>query len=114
MASQQSTVDFILEQATAAAPSARRMFGEYAIRCQGRTVALVCDDRLYLKPTPAGRGLLASVVEAHPFPGAKPWLLVEGDLWDDGESLAALFRATAASLPAPAPRKPRRKRPGPP
>jgi DNA transformation protein len=103
-------VDFILEQAAAAAPSARRMFGEVAVYCEGRTVALVCDDRLYLKPTPAGREKLTSVVEAHPFPGAKPWLLVEGDLWDDGDALAALFRATAAALPPPASKTQRRRR----
>ncbi|GJD51723.1 hypothetical protein OPKNFCMD_4478 [Methylobacterium crusticola] len=55
MASQQSTVDFILEQAGAAgALSARRMFGEYALYCDGKTVALVCDDQLFLKLTEAG------------------------------------------------------------
>ncbi|GJD53590.1 hypothetical protein OPKNFCMD_6367 [Methylobacterium crusticola] len=110
MASQQSTVDFILEQAGAAgAVSARRMFGEYALYCDGKTVALVCDDQLFLKPTEAGRRELGTVTEGRPHPGAKPWLLIPGELWDDGDALATLFRVTAAALPMPAPKKPRRK-----
>lgn len=56
MASSQGTVDFIVEQTAAAGTvSARKMFGEYGIYCDGRIVALVCDDRLFVKPTPEGR-----------------------------------------------------------
>jgi TfoX/Sxy family transcriptional regulator of competence genes len=43
MSSQQSTVDFIVEQmAKAGAVSARKMFGDYGIYCDGKMVALVC------------------------------------------------------------------------
>ncbi len=52
MASSQGTVDFIVEQmASAGTVSARKMFGEYGIYCDGKMVALVCDDRLFVKPT---------------------------------------------------------------
>ncbi|MBY0299690.1 MAG: TfoX/Sxy family protein [Methylobacterium sp.] len=73
MATQRSTVDFILDQADGAgAVSARRMFGEYALSCDGRTVALIGDDRLFLKPTEAGRRALGTAVqEGFPYPGAK-------------------------------------------
>ena len=55
MASQQGTVDFIVEQmARAGAVSARKMFGEYGIYCDGKMVALVCGD-----DTAPGRGVRA-------------------------------------------------------
>jgi hypothetical protein len=37
------------------------MFGEYAIYCDGKVVALVCDDQFFLEPTAAGRALLGRV-----------------------------------------------------
>lgn len=59
MASQQSTVDFILEQiAAAGSVSAKKMFGEYGIYCDGKMVALVCDDQLFIKPTLAGKAFI--------------------------------------------------------
>jgi TfoX/Sxy family transcriptional regulator of competence genes len=109
VASQQSTVDFIVEQmAGAGAVAARKMFGEYAIYCDGKLVALVCDDRLYVKPTSAGRALASGCGEGSPYPGAKAHLVIDGDRWDDGEWLAELIRATSTGLPLPA-KKPRRK-----
>ena len=67
MASKRTTVDFLLDQmAEAGAMSARRMFGEYGLYCDGTLVALVCDDQLFLKPTAAGRALVGTVVEAAP------------------------------------------------
>ena len=67
MASQQGTVDFIIEQMSGAgAVSARKMFGEYGIYCDGKMVALVCDDRLYVKPTSAGRALASGCEEGSP------------------------------------------------
>jgi TfoX/Sxy family transcriptional regulator of competence genes len=65
MASSQGTVDFIVEQIAAVGTvSARKMFGEYGIYCDGRMVALVCDDRLFVKPTPDGRAYLGACDEA--------------------------------------------------
>jgi hypothetical protein len=93
----------------------RRMFGEYALYCDSKVVALVCDNQFYLKPTAAGRAALGEAAqEGFPFPGAKPWLLV-GDVLEDRAALARLIRVTAAELPLPAPKKPRPpKAPGPP
>lgn len=102
MASSQSTVDFIVEQSAAAgAVAARKMFGEYGIHCDGRRVALVCDDRLFVKPTPEGRAYLGACDEAPPYPGAKPHLVIAGDRRDDPEWLGTLIRITAAQLPLP-------------
>ncbi|MEY4751513.1 MAG: hypothetical protein RIQ60_3727 [Pseudomonadota bacterium] len=91
--------------------SFRRMFGEYALYCDAKLVALVCDNQFYLKPTAAGRAALgeaagATPIEASPYPGAKPCLLL-GDLLEDRTVLARLVRLTAAELPLPAPKPPK-------
>ncbi|MBZ5788566.1 TfoX/Sxy family protein [Burkholderia contaminans] len=106
MASSQSTVDFIVEQMGAAGTvSARKMFGEYGIYCDGKMAALVCDDRLFVKPTPEGRAFLGACEEGSPYPGAKPHLVIGGERWDDREWLSALIRITAAQLPVPVKRR---------
>ena len=106
MSSRQATVDFIVEQiAGAGAVSQRKMFGEYAIYCDGKVVALVCDDQLFVKPTSAGRALIGAAIEQPPYKGAKPSFLIAGDRWEDGDFLTDLVRATAGELPAPKARK---------
>lgn len=106
MATSQSTIDYLLDQLSGAGEfSARKMFGEYCLYSAGKPVALVCDDQLFLKPTDAGRGLLDEPVEGRPYPGAKPHLLISGDLWEDREALARLILATDRALPPPKPKK---------
>ncbi|KVH57683.1 TfoX/Sxy family protein [Burkholderia cepacia] len=106
MASSQGTVDFIVEQMAAAGTvSARKMFGEYGIYCDGKMAALVCDDRLFVKPTPEGRAFLGKCEEGSPYPGAKPHLVISGERWDDREWLSTLIRITAAQLPVPVKRR---------
>lgn len=103
MATQQRTIDYLLEQMSGAGDvSARKMFGEYAVYCDGKVVALVCDDQLYLKPTKAGRSLAESCGAGRPYPGAKPHILIEGDRWEDSDWLATLVRVSASELPPPA------------
>ena len=80
------------------------MFGEYCLYLAGKPVALVCDDRLFLKPTNAGRAKLQQVVEGSPYPGAKPHLLIGGELWEEREWLCDLVQATARELPLPKPK----------
>ncbi len=59
MASKQSTIDFILEQiAESGTVLAKKMFGEYAIYYDGNIIAWVSDDKLFVKPTKAGRTFL--------------------------------------------------------
>ena len=103
MASDPGYVEYVLDQVGPLPGLAHKMmFGEYGLWLDAKIVALVCDDQFLLKPTPAGRALLGGDPPGvPPYPGAKPWLLVE-DL-DDGEALRALLRATADALPAPKP-----------
>src|SRR4051812_11277859 len=73
MATQQGTVDFLLDQMGGASTvSARKMFGDYGIYCEGKMVALVCDEQLFIKPTVGGRAFAPALAEAPPYPGAKP------------------------------------------
>ncbi|WP_395643330.1 TfoX/Sxy family protein [Rudaea sp.] len=112
MASSQRNVDYILEQiAAAGAVSARRMFGEWGLYCDGRLVALVCDDRLLVKPTEAGRAFIGEVELAQPYPQAKPWYLVAEEQWDERDWLARLIAITAAQLRLPLPKPPRKRKP---
>ena len=106
MASLQSTVDDLLDRLTGAGRvSAKKMFGEYCIYLDGKPVALVCNDRLYLKSTDAGRQLMPDVAEEPPYPGAKPHLVLAPESWDDREALCQVVRATLEALPRPKPRK---------
>jgi TfoX/Sxy family transcriptional regulator of competence genes len=106
MATQQRTVEYLLEQGSGVGPlSTKPMFGEYL---DGKMIGSICDDQLYVKPTTSGRLHAEPVLEAPPYPGAKPHLLIEADRWYDAEWLGNLVRTTAAELPIPKPRKPKR------
>ena len=87
----------------------RKMFGEYAIYCDGKVIALVCDDMLYIKPTEGGRAFIKNVKEAPPYPGAKMYFLIDDD-YDDRKWLSELVRITASEVPLPK-KKPSKKRP---
>jgi DNA transformation protein len=102
MATSQNTVDFLLDQlAGVGQVTAKKMFGEYCLYLEGKPVALVCDDQVFLKPTNAGRGMIPKITEALPYPGAKPRFLITADLWEDKEWLCQLIQATANELPLP-------------
>jgi TfoX/Sxy family transcriptional regulator of competence genes len=110
MASDQSFVDFIVDQLENAGDvSCRKMFGEYALYCDKKVIALICDNRFFLKPTGAGRAFIGEVVEAPPYPGAKPYFLIE-DKIDDREWLTELARITAKELPGPGLKKKKKRR----
>jgi TfoX/Sxy family transcriptional regulator of competence genes len=101
MASDIGFVEYVCEQIRGAGHvSHRRMFGEFAVYCDGKVVALVCDNQFFLKPTAPGKALLDRVKEAPPYPGAKPYYLIDAQL-DDAEAAAAIVRATADALPMP-------------
>lgn len=101
MASDQSYVEYVCEQASlGSALSYKKMFGEYALYLEGRVVALVCDNQLFVKPTPDGEQLLSAPQRRVPYPGAKPQFCI-GDELDDRDLLRRLLMATARALPAP-------------
>jgi TfoX/Sxy family transcriptional regulator of competence genes len=101
MASDQSFVDFILDQIeNAGIITSRKMFGEYAVYCDGKVVALVSDNKLFVKPTEGGRKFIGTVTEAPAYPGAKLSFLIE-DQAEDREWISKLIRITCNELPEP-------------
>jgi TfoX/Sxy family transcriptional regulator of competence genes len=106
MATKQSTADYILDQVTGAGKvRIRKMFGEYALYCDEKVVALICDDRLFVKPTAAGKKFIGKVVEAPPYPSAKPFYVIDEEKWDDRDWLSVLIRKTADEVPVPKKKK---------
>jgi TfoX/Sxy family transcriptional regulator of competence genes len=107
MASSVDTVQFICDQAGLGNKLAfRKMFGEYALYLDGKVVALICDDQLFLKPTSEGRAFLGNVSEAPPYLGAKNFFLLSAEL-DDPDRLSTALQVTARALPEPRPRRAR-------
>lgn len=109
MASAQGFVDYVVDQiAPDCGVSSKKMFGEYGLYSGGKMFGMVCDDRLFVKTTDGGRAHIGEVVEAPPYPGAKPIFLIE-DRLEDGEWLSELVRITTRELPEPKPKKKRKK-----
>ncbi len=110
MASDLSLVEFIVEQMGGAGEiTFKRMFGEFGLYCDGKIIGSVCDNKLFVKQTEAGRSFIGEINEAPPYPGAKPQLWIEEKV-EDREWLSQLIRLTANELPAPKPkRKPKRR-----
>ena len=51
------------------------MFGEYALNFGNKLLALISDNKLFIRPTEAGRTYIQNV-EAPPYQGAKPNFLI--------------------------------------
>lgn len=99
MSTDQRTIDLLLERlAVAGEPSARKMFGEYGIYCDGVFIGVVCDDRFHVKPTKQGLAFAPELELAPAYDGAKPSMVVPGERWDDQEWLRELVRITVESL----------------
>jgi DNA transformation protein and related proteins len=98
-------VEYVCDQLDGAGDiTSRKMFGEWAIYSGRKVVALVCDDRLFVRPTEAGRLFIGKPNELPPYPGARAHFLIEDGL-DDRVWLTELIRVTERELPAPKPKK---------
>jgi DNA transformation protein and related proteins len=105
MSSDLNFVEYVCDQIKEAGPvSFKKMFGEYVIYCGEKVVALVCDNQLFIKPTNGGRLMIGIVVEAPPYPGAKPHFLI-GKQLDNQDWISKLIRLTASEIPTPKPKK---------
>lgn len=109
MASDLSFVEYLVDQIDMLdGIRYRKMFGEYVVYYNEKVVALVCDNQLFIKPTEAGRAFIGNVTEAPPYPGARLSFLIEDQL-ENKEWLCQLIRLTEKELPAPKPKKKRKK-----
>ena len=107
MSTEQSTIDYILDQLSALRDvGARKMFGEYALYVDGKVVALICDDELFVKITDAGKDFVGEhYTEGCAYKGARASMLISEELIEDREWLTELITVTADALPIPKPKK---------
>lgn len=104
MASSAELTAYIAEQFGGAGEiTVKKMFGEYGLYCGGKFFAMVCDDRLFVKITDAGRAQFPSLPEDAPYDGAKKCFLIENP--DDTDFLTRLAIVTCDALPEPKPKK---------
>ena len=109
MASDKNFLDFVVDQIENSGQITYiNMFGEYVMYSDGKVFALVCDNKLFIKPTVAGRNFIKDVVEAPPYPGAKLSFLIEDKL-EDRDWISNLVKITVAELPEPKPKKKKKK-----
>ena len=105
MATDQDFVDHVCDRlAGAGQVSARKMFGEYGLYCDGKMVGMICDNQLFLKPLPGALEVLGEVTMGFPYPGSKPQILID-DALEDTDLMARVVARIAADLPAPKPKQ---------
>lgn len=110
MASDLEFVEFLVDQiGDAGDVSYRKMFGEYAIYCNGKVVALVCDNKVFVKITEAGQKYVGNIAKAPAYKGAKDSFLIEEQV-DDSVWLTELIRITEVEVPLPKPKKKKPKK----
>lgn len=109
MATSAATIDHLLDVLAGAGQlSARKMFGEYGLYLDGKVVAFICDDTLFLKITPGSLQQLPDVDQGPCYPGSKPYLILT-DTLDDPDLVIRALRAVAADVPEPKPKAPKPK-----
>ncbi len=100
MSTQPETIDFILEKlGNNDRFTTRKMFGEYALYADDKVVALICDDQLYVKIMPQSAFLADICEQDAPYPGARPYYLVEESQLSQIKELPDILCAIAKALP---------------
>lgn len=107
MSTEAATIAHILDTLSALPLDARKMFGEYGVYLDGKVVALVCDDTLFIKPTPGALALLPGVKMGPAYRGAKD-SIIGSELLDDPDLCAQVLRQVASEVAAPKPKSPRK------
>jgi TfoX/Sxy family transcriptional regulator of competence genes len=104
MATDQSTIEYLLKQVSDAA-TARKMFGEYALYMGNKVIGFVCDNQLFIKPSDASASFQDRCSWAPAYPGSKDYLMVPEEDWSDRKWLITIFEQTASALPEPKAKK---------
>ena len=104
MASSVDFVEYVCSQISDAGDiTYRKMFGEYAVYCNDKVIGLICDNQFFVKITAYAEALSPVLEQAPPYPGAKPYLVI--DSLDDREFLTNLVLKTFDALPDVKPKK---------
>ncbi|MDZ4312744.1 MAG: TfoX/Sxy family protein [Cypionkella sp.] len=105
MSTAPATIDHMLDTIPLTL-TVKKMFGEYALYLNGIVVAFVCDDTLFIKPTPGAQAVLPDAERGPAYPGSKDYI-IGSEALDDPELCARALRAVAADAPPPKPKKPK-------
>jgi len=101
MASDQNFVDFVTTQIqNVGIITSKKMFGEYGIYSNGKLFGVICDNKLFIKPTSKGRAFIGNPTELPPYEGAKPSFVIEEKI-EDSKWLSDLVKITLDDLPEP-------------
>jgi len=103
-----ATIAHILDSFPALNLTVKKMFGEAALYLDGVVVAFICDDTLFIKPTPSALALLPDTERGPAYPGSKDYIIASETL-DDPDLCARAFRAVQSDAPPPK-SKPRKTR----
>lgn len=106
MGTRKETAAFVLEQLGHAGRfSVRPMFGEFALYADGKPVAFICDDRLFVKILPESVFLGTRCERAPAYPGSKDYYLVPEELIIGEHKLPEVLLRMSEALPPPKPKK---------
>jgi TfoX/Sxy family transcriptional regulator of competence genes len=102
MGTRRQTADFILERLGHPDRfSVKAMFGEFALYADGKPVAFICDDQLFVKILPESAALEEYCEKAPAYPGSKDHYLVPEELITGERKLASILCRIGEALPAP-------------
>lgn len=110
MATRKETAAFILGQLGHPDRfSTKGMFGEFAMYADGKPVAFICDDQLFVKILPESAVLEGRCERAPAYPGSKDYYLVPEEMITGDRKLPELLLRVAEVVPMPKMKKSRRK-----
>lgn len=102
MATRKDTAVFVLEHLGHPERfTVRPMFGEFALYADGKPVAFICDDQLFVKIMPESASLEGRCERVPAYPGSKPYYLVPEELITGDRSLPGLLLRIGDALPLP-------------
>ncbi len=103
MTTSSATIAHMLDTLHPLPLTSRKMFGEYALYLDGKTVAFVCDDTLFIKPTPGALALLPETERGPAYPGSKDYI-IGSEALDDPDLCSRVLRQVAQDSPMPKPK----------
>lgn len=109
MTTSAATIAHILDTFPNLNLTVKRMFGEAALYLDGVVVAFICDDTLFIKPTPSALALLPDAEHGPAYPGSKDYIIGSETL-DDLDLCTRVFRAVQSDAPPPKAKKPSKPR----
>ncbi len=99
MSSSKDFVEYVVEQIDHVwIVKYRKMFGEFAIYCDEKVVALVCDNKLFVKYTEWWKKYIWNIKLSPAYPWARLSFLID-DKIEDSEWVSELIKITTEELP---------------